>query len=1210
MMKNTLRGFFALALLLALLLVGAPYAQADEGTPFRPLNQNAEELATYIIRLKNPSLAAYRGGIPGLAPTSPRVTGAAKLDVNSPASQAYLDFLAQQRKVFLQEASELIGRELNADRVFDVVYNGLTLQLTAQEAAKIATLPMVRKVQRDYMKYPLTDRGPEWIGAPSMWGPRTAADCTADGGTCGEGIIIGVIDTGINDGHPSFADVGDDGYDHTNPLGSGNYKGWCDPGNANYDASLQCNDKLIGMWDFVGDGNGPRDSDGHGSHTASTSAGNFIDQATLVAPTITFTRTISGVAPHANIIAYRACGHSGCPLSALTDAINQAVADGVDVINYSIGGPSSNPWTDDDAQAFLDAWDANIFVATSAGNSGPGPSTMGSPADAPWIMAVGASTHDRAFANWLTNMTTDQGTTLDTIEGRSITSGYGPAPIVYAGDYGNPLCKAGIWPSNQFNGEIVVCDRGEIARVDKSANVAAAGGGGMILANTINEGDGLSADAHSIPSVHITYKDGVKLKNWLANGDTGHTATIAGTQMDVDTKYGDHMASFSSRGPNPAAPDIIKPDIIGPGVDIFAAVADDGDPSNGPDYGVISGTSMSSPHLAGAGILMKQAHPGWSPDQIKSAIMTTSKHSGLTEADGATPTTPFSAGAGRVALENAKDAAMLLEETRANYDNTNPDTGGDPTTLNIASMGDGACYQTCSWTRTVTNPTSQAMNWTGVFTGTNGLVGTLSPSTLAISPNGSASFTLSVDVTGLQPGEWYFGEVVWTEDNGLAPDAHFPVAVKVATSTDERMIVKTVDLSGANSGDTLDYTVTIKNYATSAENFTLSDPIPAGATYVSGSATGGWTYDSGTNTLNWSGTLNAAQYVVEEQNRSGFQSIASTGIPIYEPGDGENVCYLIPVDFWYVNKHYGDMIMSANGVVRAGIGPLQICPPTTNQQFPTNDLFDDWDNLIAPFWTDLDPESGGQMYYESGVMYNGKPHYVLEWNAIPLKSDPNTTATFQMWIEKGSDNVWFAYPSGGPLNGPTTPDATIGGEDETGTLGANYYYNGSGTMPDGSVDVWVGLKPATKTFGYQATVTASAGNDVINEAEVTVNSDTNQAMALTHICDNNVAAADAMISYAGDKKYTSFDWSLTGDIYVSYQLWRSESPYFTPGDAGTTLVWEGHDFSTIDYDSDFAIGNPDTNYYYQLRTLNCTGTASSDDNQSAEFDFALVPGTN
>ncbi len=502
------------------------------------------------------------------------------------------------------------------------------------------------------------------------------------------------------------------------------------------------------------------------------------------------------------------------------------------------------------------------------------------------------------------------------------------------------------------------------------------------------------------------------------------------------------------------------------------------------------------------------------------------------------------------------------------------------------------------------------MTWIGTFTGRNGLTGTLSPSSLSLPANGSASFTLSVDVTGLQVGEWYFGEVTWTEQNGLAPDVHFPVAVKVAGSTDDRMIAKTVDLSGAQNGDILTYSVTVKNYETADTTFDVSDPVPANATFVTGSETGGWTYNSGSNSLNWSGTMPAASYVTEEQNRSGFQSISSTGIPIYTAGDGENACYLVPVDFYYVNKHYGDMILSVNGVVRAGVGPLSLCPPTTNQSFPTNDIFDDWDNLIAPFWTDLDPEAGGQIYYESGVMYNGKPHYVLEWNAVPLKGNTNTTVTVQMWIEKGSDNVWFAYPSGGPLNGPTTPDATIGGEDETGAMGANYYYNGTGTMPDGSVDVWVGLKPSTKTFGYQATVNANANENVINEASVTAGgATTNDAMALTRVCDNTVTAADGRIQTPGDK-YVGMDWSQDGDIYVTYQLWRSETPYFTPGDASSILVWEGHDFSAIDYDSDIAYKTPGVNYYYQLRTLNCTQTASADDQQAGEFDFALVPGSN
>jgi hypothetical protein len=175
LMKGILRTVLLAGLILTVIFVagGVTYAQSGPNQPPFPSLSN-EGVSTYIIRLSDPSLAAYRGGIEGLAPTSPRATGAAKLDVNSPESQAYLSYLAQQRDAFLQQASEKIGRQLTADRVFDVVYNGLTLQLTEAEVGAIGSLPMVRKVQKDYMKYPLTDHGPEWIGAPSMWGPRNS----------------------------------------------------------------------------------------------------------------------------------------------------------------------------------------------------------------------------------------------------------------------------------------------------------------------------------------------------------------------------------------------------------------------------------------------------------------------------------------------------------------------------------------------------------------------------------------------------------------------------------------------------------------------------------------------------------------------------------------------------------------------------------------------------------------------------------------------------------------------------------------------------------------------------------------------------------------------------------------------------------------------------------------------------------------------------
>ena len=373
-------------------------------------------------------------------------------------------------------------------------------------------------------------------------------------------------------------------------------------------------------------------------------------------------------------------------------SIDQAVRDGVDVINFSIGGSSRDPWTDLNAIAFLNAQRAGVFLAVAAGNDGPGQATIGSPADSPWVTAVGASTHDRKFFNSLVGMSGGSAPPAD-MRGQSVTAGYGPATIVYAGDYGFPLCGDGPaneatgeaainpFPAGTFNGEIVVCDRGTYGRVEKGQNVQEGGAGGYVLLNDEPSGDSLTADAYTLPGVHLTYAQGLVLKPWLASG-TGHTASITGTVTDVQAANGDVMASFSSRGQNPSVPGVIKPDVSAPGVDILAAfntpLGGDGSPA---EYNVISGTSMASPHTAGAGVLIRALHPDWTPDQVRSALMTTSVNGGIVKEDAATAADPFDRGAGRLALADAARAGLVFNESADAYQAASPAAGGDPTTL-------------------------------------------------------------------------------------------------------------------------------------------------------------------------------------------------------------------------------------------------------------------------------------------------------------------------------------------------------------------------------------------------------------------------------------------------------------------------------------------------------------------------------------------------
>ncbi len=787
----------------------------------------------YIIRHQAPPLALYRGDIPGLAPTSPSVTGAARLDTDSSASLAYLAYVAELHADMVAAIEDKLGRgALEVVHRYDAAINGIAVRMTAAEAQQISTLPGIRSITRDYSRKLLTDNGPKWIGAQAIWGAAPPSDdstpawCAA--GNCGEGVVTGIIDTGVNFNHPSFAEVGGDGYTHTNPRtlpsGAPRYYGKC--------ATVVgiCNDKLIGYYDFTG--TGPEDDNGHGSHTASTTAGNVLN-ITLEGNTINVDRSISGVAPHANIISYKGCSGTpvGCLLSALLGAINQATLDEVDVINYSIGGSSSNPWADLDAQAFLGAYNAGIFVATSASNDGPGFATLGSPADAPWVTSVGASTHNRKLANGVVGMTGGISPPAD-ITGKGITSGAGPAPIVYAGDYPSDetstpeLCGAGTgdpatgegtggspWTGqgNIFAGKIVVCDRGEYGRVAKGGYVKEHGAIGYILANDAGNGDSLVADNHVLPGVHITHADGLVLKDWLADGGTNHTGNIAGLTPGVDNAAADVMASFSSRGANPAAPSLIKPDVTAPGVDILAAwMADPAvtaqdvllQTSDGEQYNIISGTSMSSPHTAGAGALIRAVHPTWSPDEVKSALMTTAfttmangnngdEMHGVLKEDASTPADPFDMGAGRVDLHVATQAGFVLDVgvNAGIYEAANPGAEGDVTTLNIASLGNADCglqneAETCSWDRTLKG-TNGGGSWNISFTNPAGAILSVTESgtpitSLTLADGQIKTLTFTADVKNSPKtapnGGWLFGEVRFTSTSA-APDAHFPVAV-------------------------------------------------------------------------------------------------------------------------------------------------------------------------------------------------------------------------------------------------------------------------------------------------------------------------------------------------------------------------------------------------------------------------------------------------
>lgn len=742
---------------------------------------------TYIVQLDAPAV-----------PT--RASAEGRGDASTQSESSYRRELKSEQADLVSSISRVTGGEARVLYRYTEAINGIAVQLTRAQAQKVSRIDGVAAVQVDFERELTTDKGPEWIGAPTVWDGSNVPEGFE--GNKGEGVIVGILDSGLNPANPSFADVvpeedGGDGYDHTNPLGEGNYLGMCDPDNAEqYVADWGCNDKLIGYYNFENPaaGGDPKDDvyddDGHGSHTGSTTAGNQVDATALAeGGEFSVTSTIKGVAPHANIIGYDVCD-GGCQGYSILASINQAILDDVDVINYSIGSSAaSNPWSDADAVAFLNARANGIHVATSAGNAGPGAATLGSPGDVPWMTTVGATTHDRKYVSSVVDITADDEATLGDIAGAGLSGPTdGAFPLVYAGDFGNALCGAPTdappgtgttFPAGtDFAGKIVICDRGGNGRVEKGVNVDALGAEGMILANDEASGNSLNGDAHALPTAHISFADAEVLKQFMAD-HPGTEAALSGAVADVDAANGDIMAAFSSRGPNRAVSSI-SPSVSAPGVDILAAAGVD----NSVEWHFISGTSMASPHTAGALALLKGMQldlpeaDQWTPAEAQSALMTTSERD-ITDSDG-TAADWFDMGSGRIELRRAAKAGLVLDETLAGYQGADPATGGDVRDLNTASMADDECLQSCDWTRTFTGTATGAGTWAvSVENISDGVTLTTDVDSIEVTDGGDADVTVTATIdAGMPTDEWLFGTLVLTPPAGSdAPTAHLPVGV-------------------------------------------------------------------------------------------------------------------------------------------------------------------------------------------------------------------------------------------------------------------------------------------------------------------------------------------------------------------------------------------------------------------------------------------------
>ncbi|KAF3324020.1 subtilisin-like protease [Carex littledalei] len=557
---------------------------------------------------------------------------------------------------------------------YDTVLHGFSARLTPAEVRVLETQPGVMSVNPE-IRYELhTTRTPEFLGL-DQWTTGNNAFPQANSAS---DVVVGVLDTGVWPEGKSYDDTG------LGPVPS-DWKGTCETG-PDFNKSA-CNRKLIGARFFskgyeankgpideTKESRSPRDNDGHGTHTSSTAAGSTVQGASLLGFA---TGTARGMAVGARLAAYKVCWLGGCFSSDILAAMDAAVSDGCGILSMSLGGGTADYFRDSVAIGAFSAMERGVLVSCSAGNSGPGASTLSNAA--PWITTVGAGTIDRDFPASVTLGNDQKFPGVSLYSGKPLANS--TLPIVYAGKVSNAtignLCMPGTLVPEKVQGKIVMCDRGTNPRVQKGLVVRDAGGAGMVLANTAANGEELVADAHLLPATAVGQKSGDLIKSYISS-EPNPTATIAFDGTKVGIMPSPVVAAFSSRGPNTITPQILKPDLIAPGVNILAGWSNSVGPTGlaadlrRVEFNIISGTSMSCPHVSGLAALLKGAHPGWSPAAIRSALMT-SAYSTYPSGDGildvatGKTATPFDIGAGYVDPPRAVDPGLVYDLTADDY---------------------------------------------------------------------------------------------------------------------------------------------------------------------------------------------------------------------------------------------------------------------------------------------------------------------------------------------------------------------------------------------------------------------------------------------------------------------------------------------------------------------------------------------------------------
>ena len=804
---------------------------ADVGDP--------EERKVYIVQLRTPSAAEYYSALrktsaPLAAQKLPRV----RFDKASPAIESYTARLRTEQETLLTLAAP------DAKKIYSYRYgfNGFAAQMTATQAHRLENMPEVLHVWEDEIRPLATNFSPSFLGLfeadVGLRGPE---------GLDGDGIVIAFIDSGIYPEHPALSDTQEadrpslcrSTWAEVSFLGlwlcrrydkredeiifdpPEDWNGICETGESFEETD--CNNKLIGARYFIAgaENSGPidsgeirsaRDVDGHGTHTATTAAGNRVQSSIFG----TLIGSIEGIAPRARVAVYKACWlrpgdtRASCNTSDLANAIDVAVADGVDIINYSVGTSMLQITAPDDI-ALMNATKAGVLAVVAAGNEGPNLGTIGSPAGGPWAITVGASSRDGEIS-----VEAMQVNEPPSIAGKYAVkeANFTPplsdsdpieAPLILVDD-GNDAGGTGttadacepLINDAEISGNIAFIERGGCNFDVKIQNAGDAGAVAAVVYSIA--GDPIVMNGNSaivdIPALMIGQADGNLIVAEIEAGNDV-TAVLEKSLLLTEPETGNVMATFSARGPGPVR-DIVKPDVTAPGVNILAGFTPE-TANSMPDetFAYLSGTSMSTPHVAGVAALLMQARPEWGPSSIKSALMTSARQD-LVQSDGESVANPFDYGAGHIVPNDALNPGLVYDVSDDEFDafacgtespavpesRCNELEGAGvsfaPEDLNQPSIGLARLANEQTITRRVTNVSDESQTFVASVTAPPGIQVSVVPSNISLGPGQTATFDVTFVYESGPLDLWRFGSLTWTSNDH---EVYSTIAVKPVSLT-------------------------------------------------------------------------------------------------------------------------------------------------------------------------------------------------------------------------------------------------------------------------------------------------------------------------------------------------------------------------------------------------------------------------------------------